>query len=128
MTLKDLIESDVQDVFLNTDEFAETVTFRTDAGGAVSVTGIVGLDEPLRDTEAFRPTIYTGSVSISEADRSELLTKPNELLTVETHGYTWRVVDVGVVRSGMFEVAIQRESSEHSNAVDLQGNQHRYGD
>lgn len=105
----------------------ETVTFRTDAGGAVELTAIVTLDEPLRDPEGFRPTIYTGTLQLAATDRTKVLTEPNELLTIETHGDTWRVVDVGNVDSGMFPVGIQRESTEYSNAVDLQGNQHRYG-
>lgn len=112
---------------LETDDFfaeiSEEVVFRTDAGVAVKATAIVTLDRPLRDDSGFTPTIYTGILLLKFADYSRVKT----LLTVEQGGYTWRIVDVGVPKSGVFEVAIQRESSQHSNAVDLQGTQHRYG-
>lgn len=115
------------DQFLS-DESTETVTFRTDAGGAVSVTAIADLDEPIRDTEGYSPTIYTGRLIVATTDKIKLLRQPEPVLKVEVDGYTWRVVDIGNDKSGVCEVAIQRESREHSNAVDLQGNQHRYGD
>lgn len=46
MTLKDSIQSDVNDIFLNTDEYAETITYYFEGGGSVSIPAIVDREPP----------------------------------------------------------------------------------
>lgn len=46
MTLKDDIQTDGLDVFLNTDEFAETITYTFRAGGSRSIKAIIDRSPP----------------------------------------------------------------------------------
>ena len=41
MNLSDLLVSDVDEVFLNSDEFAETITYREPAGQTITITAVV---------------------------------------------------------------------------------------
>jgi hypothetical protein len=46
MTLKSSITNDVSAIFLNTDDFAETIVYFFRAGGSVSINAIVDRDPP----------------------------------------------------------------------------------
>ena len=46
MTLKDSIQTDGADVFLNTDEFAESITYVFRAGGSRTIKAIVDREPP----------------------------------------------------------------------------------
>lgn len=122
MSLDDLISNDVSDVFLDTSDFAETVTFQLNAGDQ-EFTALVEVEEPIRDSSGFTSTVLSGQIRIPESKRSDVLLA----LEVTTRGETWRVTDIALPQGGMCDVGIQRDLSEHSNAVDLEGNQHRYG-
>lgn len=53
-TLKDLIASDIDDVFMNTDEFADSISFRSGNGLPISTTGIVNeLEFDVWDDQGF---------------------------------------------------------------------------
>ena len=46
MTLRDSIRNDVSAIFLNTDEFAEKITYHFRDGGSVSILAIIDRDPP----------------------------------------------------------------------------------
>ena len=107
----------------------ETVTFTDDVYSDLELTALVELDEPIRDhAEGFTATIYTGVLLVDAAGRTAILNSgnPYKQVTVKDHS-DWHVTDVGDVINGKASVGIRREIAEHSNAIDLQGNQHRYG-
>lgn len=122
MTLDDLISSDVSDVFLDTSDFAETVTFQLDAGNQ-EFTALVSIEEPIRDSSGFSSRVEIGQIQIPENKRADVLLA----LAVTVRNESWRVTDITDPEDGMCNVGIQRDFAEHSNAVDLEGNQHRYG-
>lgn len=124
MALSDLITADISAVILNTGDFAESVTRITSDGTRDTFTAIVTLDEPFRDDSGRSPTLYTGTIKIAAADRDLLV--PNTM-KVEYRDKEWDIVDVGPEVAGMCEVGIRFDRPEHSNAIDLQGNQHEYG-
>lgn len=108
----------------------ETVTFTDNSFVDLEITdAIVELNEPQRDhTEGFEPTIFTGQILVNATDRLSILNSGNPYLTVTAKNHDdWHVVDVGDVINGKATVGIRREDPEHSNGIDLQGNQHRYG-
>lgn len=115
------------ETFANSDlfsEFGETVTRIASDGTRDDFTGIVHLDEPIRDDSGMSPTLYTGTISISESIRDKFVP---DVTKVDFGNKEWHVVDVTTPRHGMCEVGIRFEIPEHSNAIDLQGNQHAYG-
>ncbi len=73
MTLKELIESDVADVFMNTDDFAEDVTYYPAGGGASrTVSAIVDEDGTFQtdDTGLARTEVIHVTVSRNRNDET----------------------------------------------------------
>ena len=128
-TLKDLQIEHVSSVFLNTDQHADCVTFLDHDGTTTFkvLKALVEYDDPIRDSDGYSPALYEGRVWIDSAKRPQLISETNPALTVKIDGRTWHIVDIGKAQDGMLEVGIRFEEPEHSNALDLQGDQHRYG-
>ena len=133
MSLKDLITSDVENVFLSEEDFAECVTFKDFGDQTLSGRDfktfkvLVELDEPIRDDRGTSPTLYTGRLRFPANKRTQILSDSKPALTVMVRGYEWDITDVGEDSFGFCNIGIRRENPEHSNAIDLKGNQHRYG-
>lgn len=71
MTLKTTIASDVADVFLDTDEFAVSVTYTPTGGAGSAINAIVSnILEELVDFEDGAQKLFTGSAWIDTADVS----------------------------------------------------------
>ena len=124
--LSTLIDTHNSEVYLNCDHFAERIILHTSAGDKKPLV-LVDVDEPIRDTSGTFPTVYTGTIWIDSGQRPQWIAETNAALTVTARGFTWDVVDVGEAENGMCNIGIRREIPEHSNAIDLQGTQHRYG-
>jgi hypothetical protein len=94
MTLRELIESDVAAVFLNTEDFAEQITryIGGDDGNVQTMTAIVEIDQPTFEKSRGRGyetratvmvedavTVATGDAFLIRSERYEVLTvKPVE--------------------------------------------------
>lgn len=126
MSLRNVILSDVEDVFLNVNEFAETVTFHCPSG-PVELTAIVDINDGATDDTGETPTTYTGQVSISAVDVPKLERDRDYPLTITVRENKWHVVDSGQVEHGMRVFSIRRQERKLSNAVTLDGRQKRYG-
>ena len=115
MSLKDLIESDVQDVFLDTDEFAETVTrYSSGTGAGVSVTAIVTLDDGEVDTSSGTTHVHNGYCDVPEAT----IVNVKDSFTIR--GNATQVTKVREADSGMKRFWFERVSYENRT--------HGYGD
>lgn len=89
--------------------------------------GLIVLDEPIRTNDKYQTVILEGRVQFLSSDRSVLAGDDREPLRIEFRGYTWFVTDVSVDHAGFFEMFIRAEMSDNAMAIDLEGNQHRYG-
>ena len=125
MSLKDLITADVDNVFVQADEFAENVIVHASDGDR-NLMAIVEIDEPIRDDNGYSPTLYVGKVRIKSGQRAAFISESNAALTATIRGFVWDITDIGEADFSMCNVGIRREIPEHSNAIDLEGNQHRY--
>lgn len=81
----------------------------------------------LRDVNGFRPTILEGRLTFLVADRSTLIPDERTPLMVNVRGDDWYVTDVSHDIGGVFQMFIRNELADQSHAIDLQGNQHPYG-
>lgn len=108
------------------DQFGEPVIVQW---GEVSIeaTAILDLEEPYRDVELRRQTVFQGKAKFLATDRDSLIPDTRTPLRVIAKGYSWYVVDVLPDKGGLFEMFLQTELADQSHAVDLEGNQHRYG-
>lgn len=111
MTLKDSIKADVSSVFLNADEFAESVVYKPRSGGARTIKAIVDRDPPaIYDAAgnvvlpAFRLTVRnscTLGISSKELDTGgdavELVRKLNEAIPATFSVMRMAYQDEGVV-------------------------------
>jgi hypothetical protein len=125
MSLNQLISEHVTTVFLNTDHFAETVTFHCPSG-PVEVTGIIEIDPPIRDDNGVTPTQYTGQIHIASIDVAKLSRDKVYPLKVTAQGYDWHVTDSGHDVHGMQIFGIARQERKSMNAITLDGKQPRY--
>lgn len=104
MTLSSLISSDVASVFLNTDEFAETVTryIGGDPGYTQSLTSVVTLDQPEFETSRGRgfeirgTALFDDAATLNQADALLIRGERYEVRTVKPAAFG--VIEVTVVR------------------------------
>ena len=104
MTLADQIDADVADVFLNTNEHAESVTHRPlgNASNDASVAALIWMDEPEIQNTNGRATVQRGyldvssTLSLNESDRWEIRGRWYDTETVSTP-------DTGMVRVAVVE-------------------------
>jgi len=92
-----------------------------------AASAIVVLEEPLRETTGYSPTILEAKAQFLASDRNSLVPDTREPLRLIAQGYTWYVTDVTPDDGGLFEMFLRTELADQSHAVDLQGNQHPYG-
>lgn len=104
---------------------SETVCLHRSVGDVIIKTAMFQPDAVARDDDGFSPTIHTATVQIPAVYYDDLTENPTLTLTIRST--VWDIIDVGVKDNGMVPVAIRRTDTDHSNAFDLQGNQHRYG-
>ena len=120
MTLQSLIAADATDVFLDTSDFARSIS-RNPAGvtgSAVTLTAIVFLDDEsglqgsVLDTEEGRKLERWGRLEISEATTVLVTERPEGRDTWTIDGKIWNTVRVeardGYTLSGLQTVIIQR--------------------
>lgn len=95
MTLKARVEGDVSAVFLNTNDFAESVTYTPDGGSASSITALV-FREPMMWTETatgsvelYRATIQVALSDVSSPGRGDAIAVTGPDGSAET----WKVDD-----------------------------------
>lgn len=103
-TLADDLQSDVDNVFLQPDHFAETVT-RYPLGvaeNAVAVTADFQEQEPVRDTQRGEDNVRRGRLSIS----SDVDAHPNDTWLINS--LHWDTLTVGPNQHGMQTVEVQR--------------------
>jgi len=108
MTLKSLIEADVASVFLNTDEFAETVTrlIGGDAGHTQLITAVVTLDQPTFERSRGRGYETRSTMMIDDA--SAIATGDAVLI----RGVRYEVITVKPADFGSVDVTLSRYASE----------------
>lgn len=104
MTLSSLISSDVSSVFLNTGEFAETVTryARGSASSQTSLTAVVSLEQP--DFESSRgrgfeirgAAMFASTVTLNQADALIVRGERYEVRTVKPAAFG--IIEVTLVR------------------------------
>lgn len=123
MTLRDQMESDVEDVFINEDDFAETVEFYLHGGGTLPESAIVEVDDA--GPSGNFQTEYTGRLWISGTVRDRLHARGRFPLKVLAKGYDWHVHDTGNDQNGMWLLNISRQERELSGAMTLDGLQVR---
>lgn len=128
-TLKTLIDGHVESVFLNMDHFGEIVLFTDHSGTPTSkpFKCLVEIDEPIRHDGGQFPTLYTGTLRFPATKRPQILSEASPSLTATIRGSVYDLTDMGADDFGFCNVGIRRELPAHSNAVSLDGTQHRYG-
>ena len=117
MTLADQMASDVSDVFLNTDEHAETIT-RVPASGD-PVTGIAAVWEPedSRMRAAQNDVVHDSGKALVWRGR---LYVSSDLTVAETDSWTidgenWECMEIGKPSGGMLAIDLQRKDRKHTN-------------
>ena len=91
MTLREQIQSDVAAVFLNTDEFAESVSYTPLGGAATPIDGIFSGDEhSAEDVSDGREKLRRGRLRISRSD----VANPGHGDTVSINSEDWFVAGV----------------------------------
>lgn len=117
MTLKTQMADDAPAVFLNTDEFAETVTYTPSGGSGRSIKAIVELNVA---------SIVTSQDGQTHADRATLYASRNASTGIPSpshddqftiSGNTWKVVDIpaqddAMVALDIIKLAPHERSSE----------------
>lgn len=98
MTLKSLIGSDVDNVFMNTDDFAETCGYVQGAAEAVSVTAIAyNVEYETQDSEGFKTTFQSKDWLIPADDLAGVIPRAGDRIrrtvAAETHVYEITPVD-----------------------------------
>lgn len=94
MTFKDLIASDVANVFMDTDEYAEPVTYTPDGGSAVTVDAVVNVGGKSED-----PTVGgTESISVIEVnlprDATTGIADPSLDATITHNSLDYKVTEI----------------------------------
>lgn len=123
MSFRDQLESDIDDVFINADDFAETVEFYLHGGGVMSELAVVEVDDagPAGNFQ----TEYTGRLWISGTVRDRLHARGRFPMKVKAKGYDWHVHDTGNNQDGVWLLNISRQERELSGAMTLDGKQVR---
>lgn len=106
MTLKTQMATDVANVFLNTDEFAEAITYTPANGSGASVNAVVMRDSVSHDNfQDGLSSVYRATIKLASADVSA----PAINDTVTFDGRTWTVVEVDAGDpGGMHEIRVQQ--------------------
>lgn len=90
MTLREQMASDIADVFMNTGEFAEAVTYTVSGGSPTSINAIFDeSEEPSHESDG-KVKIRRGTLIISVAD----IASPGHGDTVAVNSETWDVLGV----------------------------------
>ena len=120
MTLKAVIQSDVVDVLLNTDDFAESVTY-TPVGGVASTFSAIVTHEPLvmgswtdGEGELHRAMVFVDDANVAAPARGDSIS-----ITVGGTAYTYKV-DTWAGTLGGWRLASTRISEQ-----ELAGDGHR---
>lgn len=121
MSLRNMINTDVQDVFLNVSDFAELITLHLD--GNVSLKAIVDIPESTDTGDGTFP--ITGSVSIAAADLKRLRLADKTTLEATVRAELWHMYEQSTDEFGMVRFQIRRKFQEqkYTNRYDLQGKQ-----
>lgn len=125
MSLRQLAESHVELIALNTDHFAETVCFQADSG-PIDVSAIVVLDTSTPDQENEQPATFTGELHISETSYQTVSRDKHSPLTVRVRARKFNVTTVRPPEHGMVVIGIQAQDRVAGNAVGIDGKGMRY--
>lgn len=113
MTLSSLITSDVSGVFLNTDDFAETVTHWPlgVSANAASVTAVFiegqgGSEDPRRDLSRGEEVVHRARLYVPSG------TSTDERDIWVVNSVQWQTLAVGPTEGGMTTVQLQRNDRE----------------
>lgn len=120
-----MVESDVSDVFLDTENgWAVNVNFREHGGGLVSVAAIVSwAPAVVSDGEQAK---HEGQLMLATADRALICKQGRAPLIVVIDNVPYNCVSWGPDLDGHFLVDIRGQDREYSNAVTLDGIQKRF--
>jgi hypothetical protein len=118
MSLRDLIASDVNDVFLNEEDFALQITIVSDSENQMTVTAVIDIP----DTNS---TDIEGRAVISEAAYNRLNYRAGVPFVAIHNGVAFDIYDAMPPDMGMVSLLIRRkfEDKKHSDLYDLHGNQ-----
>lgn len=114
MSLKDQIAADATDVFLNQDDFAETVRLRMASGAWKPVTAIVELEDANREYTEGDQVVIRGTLQISS-----VITGFAKDVKVKVRGEVFTVTSVSLPEGGLITVSITRTASTRSNSSRL---------
>ena len=114
MSLREIIESHVETVFLNPDHFAETVQLQRSAGSWKPVTANVTLEDSQRDYSGGDSVVINGMLDVSSVVKG--FAKDG---FVKVRGELFRITSVSLPEHGMITVAITRTASTRSNSSRL---------
>lgn len=107
---RDLIEEDAQGVFLNTDEFADSITHRPlrNAANDHAVTAVVSYEDPQPEHDGGVGKLVRGKLEIAA---SVAVTDQDQWVI---DGTVWQTSEngVGEAQAGMRRILIQRTSIE----------------
>ena len=110
MTLRDEIDADAEGVFLNEDDFAESITHwpAGNSGAAAVVTAIVFLDDTEKVTESGKKFATKGTIHVSSG-------------TTLTHDDVWvinsvnyQTIAVSTPQGGLTEIEIKHVQKKHT--------------
>jgi hypothetical protein len=114
MSLRDLIEADVESVFLNTDDFAEAWTQwpQGDSGRAVSVTVVpdLPLTATMRSTRRGDEQVTRFFIHVAES----VAVTPKDVW-LDENGNQHPTIEVGRIDGGMRQIALQRNEKDHTS-------------
>ena len=123
MSLRDLINADVQDVFLDVSEFAELITLHLDGG--IKLKAIVDIPESTDTGEGAFPV--TGSISVAAADLQRFRLKTGAILEATIRATTWQLYDQSTDEFGMVRYLVRRKNDDtnqkYTNLYDINGEQ-----
>lgn len=114
MSLKQQMQNDVSEVFLDQDDFAETVYLRLSSGTFKPVVCVVELEEPSREYIDGDHVVIRGRLHISDAIKGF-----QKDLKVKIRSELYNVTDVSPVEAGMRSIGVTRTASTRFNAQQL---------
>ncbi|WP_417850165.1 hypothetical protein [Thalassoglobus sp.] len=107
MSLKSLISGDVSNVFMNTSEFAETITrFPHNVGAGVQVTAIIAIEDGETDEEAGKAHVHIGTALVEDS----VIVKVRDRFTIR--GDSVQVTKVKKTTAGMIKFWWKRVEHE----------------
>lgn len=106
MTFKTQLAADLNNVFFNTDEFAESITYTPAGGTAKTITAICNVEDPASQTPA-----PPGDSMIILARSSEV-TAPGRGDTYTIDTVTWYHEEIvsGGPKSGVYHIGLSRSA------------------